>query len=61
MASGDKASECFSSYRSEHYCSILQTALDSGDENSQKQAEVLINQLVARNLGDYRKLLFKNN
>jgi hypothetical protein len=61
MASGDKASEWFRSYRSEHYCSILQTALDSGDENSQKQAQVLINQLVARNLADYRSLLLKND
>jgi len=61
MASGDKASEWFRSYRSEHYCSILQTALESKDETSQKQAEVLINQLVARNLADYRNLLIKNH
>jgi hypothetical protein len=61
MASGDKASEWFRSYRSEHYCSILQTALESGDETSQKQAEVLINQLVARNLADCRNLLIKNH
>ena len=61
MASGDKASEWFRSYDSEHYCSILQTALESGDETSQKQAEVLINQLVARNLADYRNLFIKNH
>ena len=60
MASGNKASEWFSSDPSENYCSILQTALESGDETSQKQVEVLINQLVARNLGDYRNLLIKN-
>lgn len=57
MANGSKASEWFVSYRSDHHHTILQAALESGDEVAQKAAKDLINRLVALNLGDYRELL----
>jgi hypothetical protein len=57
IADGNKALEWFDSYHSEHHRSILKTALESEDQVAQQAVKVLINRLLARDLGDYRDLL----
>lgn len=57
LANGSRAIEWFRLYRSSHFAAILRSAMESGDVVSQKKAKELINQLVARDLADYRELL----